>query len=210
MASPATIEPLFAEFSRTLVDASGNVIYLIDSELRIAYCNPAWETFAKANEGEKALAAQVTGTPLFDYIAAPLRDFYERVFGDARSDPLPISFNFECSSPEVRRLMRMEVRYLANSRGWAVTTSLRQEQEHSDEAHPANPQLYLAATGLIGMCCHCRKTRRAHEPDVWDWVPQYVRHMPRNTTHGICPSCIAYFYPNTRAAALRSAAGETR
>lgn len=192
----ATSDAVFAGLPRHLLDSSGNVIYLVGSDLRVAYCNPAWDAFARANNGEGALAAEVMGMSALEVVAEPLREFYRRVFEDARSTLLPISFDFECSSADVRRLMRMEVRWVPTSDAYALTSAVRQEQEHSDEAHPANRSVYLARTGLIAMCCHCRKTRRGNEPGVWDWVPQYVRHMPGNVTHSICPPCMAYFYPD--------------
>jgi len=203
MSLPVADETVFADLPRSVIDASGNVIYLLDSALRIAYCNPAWDAFALANDGRSSLASLVLGKHVFDFTAEPLREFYARVFRDAASQSLPVSFDFECSSPDVRRLMRMDVHYLPSSRGFAFISALRQEQAHSGEICPEDPALYLSPAGLIAMCCHCRRARRVAHPALWDWVPQYVRRMPPNVTHAICPTCMAYFYPPVAQSATR-------
>lgn len=189
-------ESVFADISRAAIDASGNVTYLLDAELRIVYCNPAWDAFARANGGDNLLSHPAIGANVLDVTSEGLRDFYARVFRQAISDPLPVSFDFECSSAEILRLMRMEVHHLPASRCFAVICSVRSQQAHSAESRPGDPSVYLQRSGLITMCCHCRKTRRAAEPNVWDWVPQYVRHMPTNVAHAVCETCLARFYPS--------------
>lgn len=47
--------------------------------------------------------------------------------------------------------------------------------------------------GLITMCSHCRRTRLP-EDDSWVWVPELVRRMPREVSHGICAVCFEIYY----------------
>jgi hypothetical protein len=41
-------------------------------------------------------------------------------------------------------------------------------------------------------------TGRSDEPDIWDWVPGFLARLPENLTHGLCPICFRYYYPQGR------------
>ena len=64
-------------------------------------------------------------------------------------------------------------------------------------AAPAWRARYATDGDVIVQCCHCRRTRRSDGSDVWDWVPAWVASPPPETSHGICPLCLEYFYPRT-------------
>ena len=91
-------EPLFEEFTRHAVDESRDVIFMVDSEMRITYCNPAWDQFALANGGEDFVAARALGTDLMQVIPDPLRDFYSEAFQRCRQYHLTFDIDYECSS----------------------------------------------------------------------------------------------------------------
>jgi hypothetical protein len=69
-----------------------------------------------------------------------------------------------------------------------VTNALRIERPHDVVAMPADDQQYVRDT-VITMCASCRRIRVPDAVDRWDWVPEYVRHMRPNTSHGLCPPC---------------------
>jgi hypothetical protein len=66
--------------------------------------------------------------------------------------------------------------------------------------------VYTTADGMIVMCAHCRCSRRADNSDHWDFVPAHLRLKPTVTliSHGLCPSCRAYFYPKTAGGSLQT------
>ncbi len=164
---------LFDDFPRVVMDSSPNVIYILDSRLRIVYCNPAWDKFALCNGGERATAAHVTGRVLFDFITPALHDFYESIFAQCRTGAHSMAFDFECSSPDVYRLLRMEVLPLRRADGFATITSLHHEGSHDRTPHTPGRR-YTGTDGIIVMCAHCRRTRRSDFTEQWDWVPQYL------------------------------------
>lgn len=40
--------------------------------------------------------------------------------------------------------------------------------------------------GLVAMCSHCRGTRLPDPEARWKWLPDLVREVPREASHGIC------------------------
>ncbi len=182
---------------------SGNVSCVLDENLRLAYCNPAWDHFALKNGGDAAMAKRVVGTQLFDFIPDVLRVFYDQLFEVARATLQMRPHDYECSSPTTYRLFRMEVRPLPSSAGFVVVHALRVEHPHGSDRTSSPPwaDRYCNSDGIITMCAHCRKTKHVAEPDVWDWVPEYLGPAaPRaRISHGLCGPCFAYFYPRAKA-----------
>ncbi len=181
------------ELARDVVDTSPNVIYLLDADLRIRYCNPAWDHFALNNDGEAALAAKILHMPLFDAIPAVMQPFYREVFAACAEDGEPFAFDYECSSPSQFRRFRMEVMPSKAGRGFGIINALRVERPHGTTAVLPSEE-HLGANGIIVMCAHCRKTRSAKEPARWDWVPAYVASKTAPISHGLCPPCGSYHY----------------
>jgi hypothetical protein len=56
------------------------VSYILDSEFRIMYCNPAWNRFARSNGAPQLTSEAVVGSDLFDVIPADLRGLYSDAF----------------------------------------------------------------------------------------------------------------------------------
>ena len=181
---------------RSVLERSQAVICVLDPELRITYCNPAWDAFARKNGGSGALAQGVIGSRLLEAVADPLRNFYQEFFARARATGQVQEFDYECSSAEVYRSFHMQVLPLKQERGYLVVHSLRVEKPLDfRSAHVPDDRRYAGPDGIIVMCCHCRRTRRAQDPEVWDWVPAYVGLQQGKVSHGLCPVCYAYFYP---------------
>jgi len=197
--SSCPMSALLAPTLRQGLEHSGNVTCVIDDELKLIYCNPAWDKFALSNYGESAVAARVVGTNLLDGVAEPMRVFYEQLFAAARNTRQIRLVDYECSSASVYRLFRMEIRPLGAAAGFALVHALRVERPHDPDRESLAPGAvrHLNPQGLITMCAHCRKTMRVAEPAIWDWVPQYLDPTAprRNISHGLCGPCFAYFYP---------------
>ena len=192
MSHPA---PECEELSCDTLEHSKEVIFIVDSELRITYCNPAWDEFALANSGEDVVVSRVLATDLMRVIPEPLKDFYSQVFHRCHQCHLTYDFDYECSSAELYRLLHMNILPLKRSGGLAFVNSIRVEHIHGPE-RPASSasDIYFSAHRMITMCCHCRRTRRQDASDVWDWVPEFVQARNWKVSHGICPVCKSYFY----------------
>jgi PAS domain-containing protein len=180
------------------VEADTAIIYLLDPDLRIVYCNKAWDQFASLNGGTGLNRRAILGMSVLDVIAGPLRPFYENAFGHAKEEDRPWEHDYECSSLASYRLFHMRVLPLADSY-LLVENSLRFERPHGSErpVMPADSALYLSKDGMLTMCAHCRRTRRigTTSAPVWDWVPSYLVEPPAPVSHGLCRNCHAYFYP---------------
>ncbi len=171
-----------------------SVIYILDSDLRIAWCNSAWDRFAGANQGERVQHGSLRGGAVLDFITEPLKGYYAGVFRDALETGTQHEHCYECSSPALYRSFRLSVLPIAKRR-LIVISSLETERPHAEDRalRPANPVVYTAANGLIAMCSNCRRTRRSEIPEVWDWVPGFVEARPENVTHGLCPACLYHY-----------------
>ena len=184
------------------VEADPAIIYMLDPDLRIVYCNKAWDRFASLNGAAGLNRRGILGAKVLDVVAGPLRAFYEGAFAQAKKEGRLWEHDYECSSPSTYRLFHMRVLPLADSY-LLVENSLRFERPHGSErpVMPADSTLYVSKDGLLTICAHCRRTRRigATSAPVWDWVPAYLVEPPGPVSHGLCRNCHAYFYPSPSA-----------
>jgi hypothetical protein len=190
-----------AGFRLENLEVDSSIIYMLSPDLRIIYCNRAWDHFAAENGGVRLSRTETLGASVLNVIPEPLRPFYVSGFALARQQSQPWEHDYECSSPDLYRLFHMRVLPLANSY-LMVENSLRIGHPHGAErpATPANSALHLGENGILTMCSHCRRTRRigAAAAPVWDWVPEYLANPPGRVSHGLCRNCRAFFYPQLR------------
>lgn len=187
--------PVFSDTLRSALDERKDVICVLSSDLRIAYCNPAWDRFALDNQGEEAVGSRVLGTNLLDVAGESLQRFYRHVFDAVASSSKPFDFDYECSSADRFRMFRMEIMPLRPT-GFLVVHSLRVEEPHSRKAESPDAQHYRNSSGIVTMCSHCRRTRRVGEPQRWDWVPAHLGDRSLSVSHGLCQVCRVYYYPS--------------
>ena len=74
--------------------------------------------------------------------------------------------------------------------------TLRIERPHaaSEAEAPPDTTTYFDANGILHQCSHCRRVQNLVAEGAWDWVPEWVEEIPRNTSHTICPPCFEYYY----------------
>ncbi len=178
------------------LEHSPAISYIVDSDYRVMYCNPAWNRFAEANGAPHLTSHAVVGSDLFDAIPEVLTGFYSHAFRQVRSTGHVWEQYLQCSSPASFRMYRMRIHLLKPMDWFAVTNTLVVEQSHARTAI-ADAARYLDHDGSINMCAHCRCTRRAISHDQWDFVPEYLRLSADSVIsvrNGLCPVCRAYFY----------------
>lgn len=194
--STAWLTAVFREFPKEALDAEPAVCFVLDDELRLAYCNPAWDLFAQQNSGAPLAGARITGTPVLGCCSGRILAYYRSLYEDVLAGSGPRTHDFHCSSPEQERLMRMHVYGLRKSRGLLVMCSLRVERPHSWPSVAPVEAVYRNSEGFIVMCSNCRRTRRAGiKPETWDWIPGFVSAQPAGISHGLCNTCLEYYYP---------------
>ena len=176
-------------------EEDSSVICAVGRDLRIVYCNRAWDKFAKENGGHGLERNAIRGREILDFIQPPLRDYYGEVFGRVAASGQGWEHAYECSSATHFRIFHMWIHPLAGCGGLLMVHAPRIRRPHGAErpASPALDDLYVSE-GILTMCCHCRRTKRP--AGKWDWVPEYLNAAPALVSHGICPDCVMYFYPD--------------
>jgi hypothetical protein len=170
------------------------ISYVVDVNLILQYCNPAWDRFASENAAPELVGETALGLDLLTVVADDLRPFYLRGFEQAQQSGDVWECLYECSSPQLFRKFHMRVHPILPE-GWAlVTNTLVIERPHT-RASTESLQTYINSDAQIKMCCHCRGSRRADQPEQWDFVPALLDRSITNISHGLCPICLAYFFP---------------
>jgi hypothetical protein len=186
-------KPVGGAIPRDTLEASEDVSCQLNNDLRICYCNPAWDRFAIANNGGSALSKFVLGSVIVDFVPPELIEFYTAAFASAR-DAI-VEFDYECSSPDLYRTFKMQILPTERPKGYTVIHALKIE-ERMEGIRPALAlgAKYVTDAGIITVCSHCRRSRRVDAPGQWDWVPANLKPALRNVSHGLCPICHVYFY----------------
>jgi hypothetical protein len=185
------------DYPEKVVEADNSVIFCLDSDLKITYCNPSWDRFAIENGGGALCRPALIGHCVLDSIGKPDREYFERHYRRALVRNEPWERDYECSSCNVCRIFRLRAVPMSTVRGLFVVNSLIVEHPHQNAACPPVEQAYRTARGLVVMCASCRRTRRnSPEAEVSDWVPRFVESFPERTTHGVCPPCRELYYPD--------------
>jgi hypothetical protein len=173
------------------------VIYALNGDFRLTYCNAAWDRFAAGNGGtDDLLRDRQIGRSVLDVTPPPLRLFYAALFAGALESTAGINHIYECSSAEIQRKFHMHLHRIDEPGPGPlllVTNSLILETPHQSPA--ADPHESLRQPGgLITMCAHCRRTLVPDSKGLWVWIPDLVRRMPREISHGLCDVCYQVHY----------------
>ncbi|MEA3638516.1 MAG: hypothetical protein VBE63_01065 [Lamprobacter sp.] len=173
--------------------AHPSYVHRVDAELRISFVSEAWLAFASDN-GYATTAGAELGRPLFSVIAdEETRHVYQLLIERARASREALQFGYRCDSPERRRWMQMQMRYLADSDEIEFASRLLRTEPRPYmpliEFHRHQP----ASRRVLSMCSWCKTVLAEH---AWVEVEEAVMQlrlfaaetMPR-ISHGICPDC---------------------
>ena len=179
---------------------SRSIIYILDADSRIVFCNWAWDRFAAQNKGVNLSHLSVLGKSVLDVVPDALQLFYRTAYATARKSGQPWIHNFECSSPETFRLFHMRVLPIGGPY-LCIENSLRIERLHEPdraEIHPIASR-YVDENGVVVMCSQCRRTRQVRNigSPRWVWIPEFLNGPPGEVTHELCDLCFRFFYPGT-------------
>jgi hypothetical protein len=170
---------------------------LLSPEGRYLFCNEAWDAFARRNGGDPGcLGERVVGRPWQEFVAGDeVRRVLARVLASALSGA-PRLVQGECNSPTVGRRTASTYQAIRDGRGVPVGLAavhaivLEAPIAELHTVHEPDHGRYFEPSGLIHMCCCCRRVRRVAERGRWDFVPDYVACMPASTSHAYCPTCL--------------------
>jgi hypothetical protein len=193
------IDPAFArnlsEHDLDELERRRDTVFALSGERRLVYVNPAYGRFARENGAEWLEGAWELGASIDDAIPEPLRRFYDSLYETVRDTNTPVDHDYECSTPSAIRRLRMRV-YPLRPAGWLVVNAIIAEGLDPGPSTAPDQHLYRVY-GVIVVCCHCRRTRRASGggAEQWDWVPAWLADAPAEVSHGLCPPCFAHHYP---------------
>ncbi len=194
----SNFKPDLEGFDLPTIESDPSTIFGLDPDLNLTYFNKAWFSFAAENNGEPAISNKFpVGTPLDSAISEPLKQFYKRMFRRVLQIGVAWSHEYECSSDELYRFYRQTAYPFHNRKGLIVVNSLSVcepvNEQNKSEASAASAKLYFQDSGFVTQCGHCRRTQRANEPRVWDWVPALLK-LHENVSHSLCPVCFDYYF----------------
>lgn len=186
--------PTFPEVLEA-VGTDSAVCDVLDSKLDLAYANPAWDKFARDNDGSHLTADAVNGTNILQVIPRVLRPFYTRVFDEVRCSAVVWQHIYECSGPGRFRKFRMRIHPL--NPDWLMVSNTLLVEEEFGRAAPAHDFVYRNSHGLIVMCANCRSSQRRDDPRQWDSCSAHLKvpEASLGVHDGLCPTCRGYFYP---------------
>lgn len=176
-----------------------SVIFILDELLRFQYCNAAWDRFAQENGADpKVYRSRQIGRSVLDVTPPVLKDFYAKRYEHVLRDTASADHFYECSTPNLIRHFHMRLERLEvegePSPCILVVNSLHASVPTENEPAAYDPGNLVAENGLILMCAHCRRVSVPGPKQLWIWVPELVRSMPRNVSHGLCRPCFAIHY----------------
>ncbi len=173
--------------------ATEDVVYVIDSGFRLRGWNPAWESFARANEGQTVLERFTLGVNILTAIDEEIRGMYVTVFSRALASGEPTHHRYECSSPDTFREFYQTAYPLDRRAGLVLTNHLIEEYPHPLAPGVPLSRTYLKGDGVVEQCSHCRKTRDQQAGQKWDWVPSTVLNPPEKLEFSLCPACRSHY-----------------
>jgi PAS domain-containing protein len=174
-----------------LVEHDPAIVFALNRELRIIYCNAAWDRFAQLNGGRLLLQRpRPYSLCVLDVMPECLIDLYDPAYRGVFTTGREWVLEYECSSDVVYRLFRMTVIKRPEDDFILSVNFLLEERPHGQERQIAIPDsmAYGAPGNAVVMCCFCRRTQRI-DGRGWDWVPAYVQNHPTRVVQGICKGC---------------------
>src|SRR5215469_12449153 len=101
------MEPGTAQFAH--LEHEPSIVFVLDRDLRIVYCNEGWDAFARDNGGTAWERPSPYGHLLLDVIPDRLRNLYRTAYRQVFFSGVPWVHHYECSSADFYRSFRMTV-----------------------------------------------------------------------------------------------------
>lgn len=159
-------------------------------DLRVGYANPAW-TGSQGNHQARGETWPLDSDPLQSLAHSHeemVRQNLERALQSGRPWQQVLRFGGDSMISDAH----WSAFPLRNAMGLLIVQSQRVESDPADEG--ALHERYFTQDGLLVQCFHCRRCRRGHDEHAWDWVSHWVKQVPPQTSHGMCPICFSFYY----------------
>jgi hypothetical protein len=192
-------EKLLTGFDAGELNRVENTNFGLWPDLTFAFFNDGWFHFSEVNKGEPRISREWTlGRPLLEAIPDILHEFFIDGFRKCLAVGKPWEHEYDCSSPEIYRLMHQIVYPLGRSEGFLVVNSVRIERHIGELQEKREPDHYVDPHGIVHQCARCRRVENLAIKNRWDWIPAWVASPLQKVSHGLCPVCLDYYYPGAR------------
>jgi len=190
--------PLLRSHELDDLNALSDSVYGVWKDYSLAYVNSGWQSFAAQNGGEPTVSEEWgLGRPIVDSMQHQIAESYKKALSECANTGEVWEHEYECSSDKLYRVFKQTV-YPLDQEGFLIVNNLVVEEPHetngeSDEG--VDEADYRNEHGIVTQCAHCRKVKNVTTEGRWDWVSEWVKQCPPDTSHGICPTCFGHYYP---------------
>ena len=185
---------LAAHIDLDLINASVDIIFLLDPALTICGFNNYYLEFAKENGQPDIESKFGLGHPVLEAISPELRSYYEESWQNALHKNQVFTQEFECSSSKQIRRYYQTAYPIQGGTGLVVTNHCKLTLANNKGEVEIMPE-HRNSYGFVEQCSNCRKIKNHDFQERWDWIPKWVDQPPLNTSHGICEYCLDHYYP---------------
>jgi len=168
-----------------------HISYRINSRDEIVFINDEWSQFALTNNAQSISQENVLFRSLWDFISDDkVKYIYKEILRRVNAGR-SFKFNLRCDSPEIRRLLEMNITPQKNGEAQfdtrTIWTQLRMPPIlFKNDAPPTD--------NLLIICSWCNKIETGN--GIWEEIEEAVRSLrlfeletlPK-VSHGMCESC---------------------
>jgi hypothetical protein len=171
------------------IERDAAIVFALNRELRIVYCNEAWDWFAQSNGGTALMRPIPHGMCVLEVIPEPLKSRYRVAYLNVFATRRQWVHEYECSSSTVYRPFKMTALQRPEDDLILVANFLLEQRPHDAERRvmAPDPAAYEGSDHSVAMCSVCRKSR-PRGGRRWHWVPAYVERPPARIVYGLCES----------------------
>src|SRR5690349_1671320 len=135
------------------------VTYALDRQLRIVYCNDAWDRFAESNGGTAVKRPTPYGRNVLDVVPEFLKPLYRSAYLNVFATGRTWEFHYECSSATEYRFFRMSASASPPNDDLVVVVNFLMELRPHGQDRPVrlpDSNIYGGHGERVTMCCLCR------------------------------------------------------
>lgn len=184
---------LFSQFDFDYIGKTDSSILGINRNYQIILFNEGYVRFANQNDGVESLSRYGLGTNILDAIYGPQKEYYHKFINNCFEQTKHITHEYECSSENVYRLMKLFVYPSHDNKVLLMEHTLIEKKIHDIIESIKIIDDYLDNDNIIIQCGQCRRSQHQKTKN-WDWVVSSFTHV--KISHGLCDSCLALYYPD--------------
>ena len=144
------------------MDNQTSVIYRINSRDEIIFVNDIWDQFAVLNKSFSVIGSKILGRPIWEFMSdLTTHNIYLEMVKKARRGE-PVRFKFRCDSPDMRRLLEMQITLVENEQiqfeSKTIMAEMRSFQRFFSIDTPRSEQ-------MISVCSWCNRLNNGK--DFW-------------------------------------------